>query len=84
MGTKTQTKEALAADLINCIPTNWCDPLLTGDSKVLPDGYSYTPQDVERRMLRTCLLPSASVWRKRQAFNAMLMCAVPRTDAEQN
>lgn len=51
MGTKTQTKEALAADLINCIPTNWCDPLLTGDSKVLPDGYNYTPQDIENLLI---------------------------------
>jgi hypothetical protein len=34
--------------MIDCIPTNWCDPLLTGPTKVLPDGYSYTPKDIEK------------------------------------
>ena len=51
MGTKPKTKETLAADLINCVPTNWLDPLLTGDAKVLPDGYEYTPKDIEKLLL---------------------------------
>jgi len=47
----SKSKYGLAADLINCIPTNWCDPLLTGDTKVLPDGYKYTPQDIENLLI---------------------------------
>lgn len=46
-----KSKEALAADLINCIPTNWLDPLLTGDNKVLHGGYSYTPSDIEKLLI---------------------------------
>ncbi len=38
----------IAGELINCIPSNWADPLLTGQNKVLPDGPVYSPQDVER------------------------------------
>lgn len=34
--------------LLAAIPSNWCDPLLTGPNAVLPKGYSYTPADVER------------------------------------
>lgn len=36
---------------IKMIPTNWIDPLLTGENKVLPDGYSYDPKDIERLLL---------------------------------
>lgn len=41
----------LASELINCVPTNWCDSLLTGDNKVLPDGHAYNPKDIERLLL---------------------------------
>lgn len=48
----SKSKYELVADLINCIPTNWCDPLLTGDSKVLinkPGQWDCT--DIERLLL---------------------------------
>lgn len=48
---KEKTKYSLAAELINCVPTNWCDPMLTGPDKVLPEGYKYTPQDIEHLLL---------------------------------
>ena len=32
--------------VINCIPTNWIDPLLTGKTAVLK-GYDYKPNDIE-------------------------------------
>lgn len=34
--------------MLECIPTTWLDPLLTGSNKILPDGYSYSPKDIER------------------------------------
>lgn len=37
-----------AEEIINCIPTNWLDPLLTGKDKILPDGYNYNPKDIEK------------------------------------
>ena len=36
----------IAEDLLSCIPTNWCDPLLTGDSKVLHGNFDC--RDIER------------------------------------
>ena len=36
-----------ADKVINRVPTTWLDPLLTGKDKILPDGYSYNPQDIE-------------------------------------
>lgn len=42
-------KDAQALERVRAAwPTNWCDPLLTGPTKVLPDGCRYTPADVER------------------------------------
>jgi len=37
--------------VIDSLPTNWCDPLLSGPNKALPDGYSYTPIDVEKLLI---------------------------------
>lgn len=39
------------ADLMALIPTNWCDPLLTGPNKALPDGGQYNGTDIERLLL---------------------------------
>lgn len=39
------------ATVVKQLPTNWCDSLLTGKNKVLPDAPSYSPQDVERLIL---------------------------------
>ena len=29
------------------IPSNWGDPILTGEDAVLPRGFEFTPQDIE-------------------------------------
>lgn len=38
------------AELIKDIPTNWCDPLLTGKNAILK-GYEYNPKDIEKLLL---------------------------------
>lgn len=38
-------------EALKAIPTNWVDSLLTGPNKALPDGFSYTPKDIERLLL---------------------------------
>lgn len=43
-------RQALARFAANQIPTNWFDPLLTGEGAVLK-GYEYGPPDVERLLL---------------------------------
>ena len=40
-----------ATSYADLVPSNWCDPLLTGPSKVLPEGYTYGPKDIERLLL---------------------------------
>ncbi len=42
-----QQNQELRELIKSAIPTNWLDPLLTGKDKVLPDGYKYTPADIE-------------------------------------
>lgn len=39
---------ASVGSLADLVPTTWLDPLLTGPDKVLPDGNTYGPQDIER------------------------------------
>ncbi len=34
-----------------CVPTNWCDSLLTGPNAILPDKGPYTAEHVERLLL---------------------------------
>lgn len=34
--------------VLAAIPTSWLDPILTGRTKVLPEGYEYSPKDIER------------------------------------
>lgn len=41
----TPQRRPAPADLV---PSNWLDPLLTGPTAVLPGGYRYCPQDIER------------------------------------
>lgn len=38
-------------EVLRAIPTNWCDPILTGPNKVLPDDYAYMPQHIEKVLL---------------------------------
>lgn len=33
---------------LDAIPTNWCDPLLTGPTAALPEGYRFAPSDIEK------------------------------------
>ncbi len=42
----TKDERKIAEDLLRCIPTNWCDPLLTGDNKVLHGDFDC--RDIER------------------------------------
>ena len=42
----TKGERKIAGDLLECIPTNWCDPLLTGDKKVLHGEFDC--RDIER------------------------------------
>ena len=39
------------SNILSAIPTNWLDPLLTGQNSVLPPGHVYTPKDIERLLL---------------------------------
>jgi len=42
-------KKARREALEKLIPSNWCDPLLTGPDAALPAGkHTYTPTDIER------------------------------------
>lgn len=34
--------------VLDAIPTNWLDGLLTGPDKVLPNSHAYTAPDIER------------------------------------
>lgn len=42
----TESERKIASDLLGCIPTSWCDPLLTGDNKVLHSEFDC--RDIER------------------------------------
>lgn len=37
--------------VLNAMPTNWTDNLLTGPKAVLPAGYTYSPRDIEKLLL---------------------------------
>lgn len=47
----TKGERKIAEDLLDCIPTNWFDPLLTGPQKVLPSTQPYRADDIERLLL---------------------------------
>lgn len=47
----TKGERRIAEDLLGCIPTNWCDPILTGPDKVLPSTQPYRSDDIERLLL---------------------------------
>ena len=44
-------REGLRKRLIACIPTNWCDPLLTGPDRVLPSDGKYNGTHIEKLLL---------------------------------
>jgi hypothetical protein len=37
--------------VLDAMPTNWCDVMLTGDKAVLPKNGVYTGRDIERLLL---------------------------------
>jgi hypothetical protein len=45
----TKSERKIASDLMSCIPTNWADPLLTGDQKVLHGEFDC--RDIERLLI---------------------------------
>jgi hypothetical protein len=48
----TSGERKIASDLLNCIPTNWVDPLLTGGNKVISSkNGKYDGQDIENLLL---------------------------------
>lgn len=48
----TKGERKVAEDMLHCIPTNWVDPLLTGDDAVLSKTVGqYDCQDIERLLL---------------------------------
>ncbi|MGD9882307.1 MAG: hypothetical protein AB7F22_30180 [Reyranella sp.] len=56
--------------LIECVPTNWCDPLLTGPKAVLPKcGEPITPRHIEA-LLRAIRDAMYAVPAKRDARRA--------------
>ena len=42
----TRKDNIMTKEMIDIIPSNWCDPLLTGDKKVI-DGPPYNCRDIE-------------------------------------
>lgn len=42
----TEGERKIAEDLLSCIPTNWCDPILTGDKAAL--HCEFDCRDIER------------------------------------
>ena len=47
----TKDERKIAEDMLGCIPTNWCDPLLTGANKVLPSTQPYRADHIEKLLL---------------------------------
>lgn len=48
----TKNERNIAETLLRCVPTNWCDPLLTGDAKVISGTIGkYDRQDIERLLI---------------------------------
>ncbi len=42
----TEGERKIAEEMLGCIPTNWCDPLLTGENAVLHGEFDC--RDIER------------------------------------
>jgi len=57
-----------ACSIADLVPTNWLDPLLTGPDKLLPDGYIYNPEDIEK-LLHAIKSRIESAEAKRQKMN---------------
>lgn len=48
----TKGERKVAEDMLCCIPTNWADPLLTGDDAVLSKTVGqYDCQDIEHLLI---------------------------------
>ena len=46
-----EAKSRRLPPLSDLVPTTWLDSLLTGSSKVIADGFEFTPKDIERLLL---------------------------------